>query len=339
MRLNANTLDNHLTRDLARVYLIASDEHLLVSEAHEKIRNKAKEQGFVERDLFEAGKDFDWNSIASASANLSLFASQRILDLRLPTGKPGREGGKFIREYLDNQPETDLLLITSSHLNKSSMSTAWVKAIEQAGAVVQCWPIKGQDLPPWLNQRMRSRGLEPDAQAARALAARTEGNLLAAAQEIEKILLVKGEGPVSMADIKDLVADGARFDVFALMDAALGGETRRALRMARVLQAEDTPLPIVAWALTREVRLISQLRYAMNHGGNPQQLFRMNGVWDSRKRLMERAVRRHSLDAWQQMLDDCGRIDRASKGRPGKGLHPNPWQQVEQLLVKLSEAA
>ncbi len=339
MRLNADTLDNHLNSDLARVYLIASDEHLLVSEAHEKIRNKAKEKGFLERDLFEAGKDFDWSSIASASANLSLFASQRILDLRLPTGKPGREGGKFIREYLENQPADDLLIITSAHLNKSSMSTAWVKAIEQAGAIVQCWPIKGNDLPPWLDSRMRARGLQPDAQAARALAARTEGNLLAAAQEIEKILLVKGEGPVTMADIKDLVADGARFDVFALMDAALGGETRRALRMARVLQAEDTPLPIVAWALTREVRLISQLRYAMNHGGNPQQLFRMNGVWDSRKKLMERAVRRHSLEAWQGMLDDCGRIDRASKGRPGYGLHASPWQQVEQLLVKLSEVA
>lgn len=337
MRLNADTLDNHLRSDLARVYMVATDEHLLAMEASEKIRQAARQRGFLERELFHAGKDFNWQDIATGSANLSLFATHRIMDLRLPTGKPGREGGAFIRDYLANQPETDLLMISTPHMNKSALSTAWVKAVESAGALVQCWPIRPQDLPGWLDSRMRSRGLMPEPNATRALAARVEGNLLAAAQEIEKILLVKGEGEVSLDDIRELVADGARFDVFAMMNAALGGETRRALRMARALRAEDTPLPVIAWALTREIRMISQLRFALNNGGNLQQIYRSNGVWDARKSLLDRALRRQSLESWQGLLDDCATLDQTSKGQKASSQTAEPWQQVENLLVAICQ--
>ncbi|MEM9534007.1 MAG: DNA polymerase III subunit delta, partial [Pseudomonadota bacterium] len=214
-----------------------------------------------------------------------------------------------------------------------SRSSAWFKAIDQAGVVVLCWPVRPNELPGWLHGRFASRGLSADAAACRALASRVEGNLLAAAQEVDKLALSHPEGEITAAQVEEAVSDNARFDVFKLSDAALLGELPRAVRVARGLRAEGAPLPIVAWALTRETRLLLTLRETLSAGGNVQAVYRANAVWDARKALLQRAMRRMDDQALGHALDLCAELDRQVKGlAPG-----DPWLTVENILALLCQ--
>jgi DNA polymerase-3 subunit delta len=259
LKINVNQLSTHLQKSLAPCYLVTGDEHLLVGEALDAIRAAARKQGFTSRDLHVATTGFDWSQLRDSGANLSLFAEKRIIELRVPTGKPGRAGSQAIADFVDVTDSDLLFIVVAPKLDRNSQSAKWVKALEGKGVSIPVWPIGLRELPGWIAERMRSTGLQPDRDAVKLIADRVEGNLLAAGQEIEKLRLLLGEGKVTADDVGDAVANSSRYDVFKLVDAALGGDAKRALRILSGLRAEGIEPVIVVWALTRELRTLALL--------------------------------------------------------------------------------
>ncbi|MEL6208978.1 MAG: DNA polymerase III subunit delta, partial [Pseudomonadota bacterium] len=289
MKIGADRLSGHLAGTLADVYLVAGDEPLLVDEAADQIRRKAREQGFDERERHVAASGFDWDAILAGGANLSLFASRRLIELRLPTGKPGQKGGRIIAEMAADVPPDTCLVILTPKLAREQLSTKWVKAVEKSGVLVQVWPVPVAQLPRWIEQRMRARGLEPAGDAVAILADRVQGNLLAADQEIEKLRLANGEGTVDGAAVAQSVADSSRFDVFALGDSALLGDTPRAVRILDGLRSEGVEGTLIVWALTREARALAAILAAVENGASLDQAMAAQRVWSNRTTLVARA--------------------------------------------------
>ena len=227
MQLKPEQLDGHLRKQLAPVYFISGDEPLRVMEAADAVRAAAREQGYSEREVLSVEAGFDWGRLDAAAGSMSLFAERRLVDLRLPGGKPGDAGGKALRAWAGQPPEDTLLLVTAGKLEPASRKSKWLQALDSAGVVVLVWPLDAQQFPAWVKRRMQQRGLEPTADAVALLAGRVEGNLLACVQEIDKLYLLRGAGPVTGENIAEAVADSARYDVFSLVDAALAGDRSR----------------------------------------------------------------------------------------------------------------
>ena len=314
--------------DLKPVYLIAGEEHLLVLEAADALRARARALGFNEREVLDAETHFDWDALARAGASMSLFASRRLIDMRLPTGKPGKEGSDAIVEYCENPPPDTVLMIVANQWSKQQQAGAWVNAIERVGVVVPVWPLKPDELPDWIGQRMASRGLKPDRAAIEALADRVEGNSLAAAQEIDKLALLHGSKPLDADTLEQLVTDSARFDVFKLVDAALEGDAARTIRVLHGLRAEGEQVPaLMGWVLN-QLQLIARL--ASN--SNLSSAFRNEHIWPARERVYRQALSRADRAHWEKCLIQAARVDRLSKGR-GWG---DPWRELERLLVAVA---
>lgn len=331
MKLNADKLEGHLKGALKPAYLVSGDDPLLSQEVVGLIREAAKSQGYLERELMTVQRGFDWAELARvAQAGGSLFSERRLIDLRL-AGKAGKDGSKALLQYLESPPQDLLLLVTCGRLDKSAQKTKWVKTLEQVGAFVQVWPPRADQLPGWLSRRMVSKGLRANAQAAQTLAERVEGNLLAAVQEIDKLALLYGSQPISAAEVEKSVADSARFEVFGLTDSALAGDTRRALRIASGLRREDSPLPVLASLISREVRILNRLRHAMDHGQSLQSIMREAGAWERRKALLQRAMRRLSAADLKGLLRGCAALDRMVKGQASG----DPWQLLERIVVTM----
>ncbi|QIT56327.1 DNA polymerase III subunit delta [Aquisalimonas sp. 2447] len=329
MRLKPDDVTQTLAKGLPLVWLITGDEPLLVGETVDAVRAAAREAGHTEREVLEADGQFDWQRLTAAADNLSLFGDRRIVELRLPTGKPGQAGGKAITDYCATAPDDTVLIITAPRLDGSTRKAAWVNAVDKAGAVVQIWPLESRELPGWLDRRMRAAGLEPTRDAVRLLAERSEGNLLAAVQEIEKLRLLLPAGQVDDDAVRRAVADSARFDVFDLTAAALEGNVARCVRITQGLRDEGVEPTLVLWALSREVRLVCQLHSAR---GQEEQLLRRNGVFGPRKAQVQKAMRRGSARRWQALLARCARVDRVSKGvAPGR-----VWDELLQLSVAIA---
>ena len=221
MRIGIQQLERHLKQGLAPIYLLTGDEPLQMGESADSIRLQARRQGYSGRDILEADTRFDWGQLAAEANSLSLFAEKRILDLRIPGGKPGTTGGKALVEYTQRPAEDTLLLITLPKLERAQANSKWLKAVEKTGVVIAIWPLEGRQLPSWIEQRMRTAGFQPDSGVVEMLADRVEGNLLAARQEIDKLLLLYGPGRISPEQLTQSVADSARYDVFGLIDSAL----------------------------------------------------------------------------------------------------------------------
>ncbi|MET0104081.1 MAG: DNA polymerase III subunit delta [Sedimenticola sp.] len=335
MRVRFPELQRHLDKGLAPIYLLSGDEPLQVSEAADAIRNHARSRGYATRDVLEADNKFDWNQLAAEANSLSLFSEQRIIDLRLPSGKPGREGASALVEYAERPPEDTLLLLTLPKLEKSQANTKWFKTLDKVGVVIQIWPIEGERLQPWIEQRMRKAGLTPAGDVVPMLAERIEGNLLAASQEIDKLLLIHGPGVIDAQQLAESVTDSARYDVFTLVDSALEGQVSRCLRILNGLQAEGTPAPVVLWALTREIRMLCNLAAEHENGRSIQQAIAANrGIWDKRKPLVAKGLKRLSLRRWQALLRTCGQADRAIKGQEKS----EPWLLMQQITTTMAGA-
>ena len=248
MQLKADQLAGSLQRGLAPVYLIAGEEPLLLQECCDAVREAARSQGYMERELLQVERGFDWSLLQQAAAP-SLFASQKVIDLRIRTGKPGRDGGKALTEWVEAPDPNIILLVSCEKWDASSRKAKWAGALERAGQRVDIWPIKAAELPRWLAQRMAQHGMQPEPEVLELLADRLEGNLLAARQEIDRLALLKGKGTVSIDDVMRVVADSSRFDAFALGEHMLSGNLRDGLRVAAGLHRMDTPLPLVTGAL------------------------------------------------------------------------------------------
>ncbi len=332
MKLYLDKLNAHLQQGLLPVYVLSGDEPLQLMEAEDAIRRQARAQGFSEREVMHVETGFDWGQLLAASDSLSLFAEQRLIEVRMPTGKPGKEGGKILAEYATNPPPDTVLLVTCGKLDRNAQNSKWYKSLDKAGATVSVWPIDSQALPGWVMQRMRSRGMQPTSEAAQLLAERVEGNMLAAAQEIEKLLLLYGESAIDAQQVEQGVADSARYDIFELVDTALLGDVPRTSRVLLGLQGEGVEAILVLWAVLRELRSLVLMADAVQAGAPPDTVLEQFRVWKKRKAAVRAGLQRHNLKRWQLLLRRAGRIDRMIKGvEPG-----NPWDELLQLTLLMA---
>jgi DNA polymerase-3 subunit delta len=330
MKIFPDKLEAALKKALLPIYFFSGDEPLQMGEAADAVRRHAREQGYTEREVIHADKNFDWNELLMASNSMSLFAEKRVIDLRLPSGKPGKDGGAALLEYASRPPEDTVLLISSGKVDKRSQSAKWYTALDKVGATLQVWPVEAPDMPRWLDQRLRSRGLQPEPEAARIIAERVEGNLLAAAQEVDKLVLLIGSGPLSAEQAEAAVADSARFDVFGLVDAALEGDAPRSTRMLDGLRGEGVEPILVLWALTRELRSLADMAAKIEGGKGLDGV--LGQVWGKRKGPVKAGLQRHNKARWQQMLRRAARLDRVIKGAaPG-----NAWDELLQLTLLMA---
>ena len=316
MKIALNKLAPSLKKQLPKIIWLMGDEPLQMQEAADLVRSAVKKQGIAEREVFDVGANFAWRSLLEASASMSLFGDSKLIEVRLGASKTGKEGGEVVRkvcEQLANSP--DIFLFSSNKLDAAQTKSAWYKAVDQAGLMVQIWPITSKQLPQWINERCQSVGLALEPAAAALLAEKVEGNLLAASQEIEKLRLFVNSGEVLTAEnLLLLIEDASRYSLFDLADACLEGKGNRATRILRGLQAEGTEAPLLLWALTREIRQVCQLAFKANDGLPFDTLCQQLRIWDTRKPLYFKAIQRLSLRQAQQLLQLASRCDQAIKG-------------------------
>lgn len=329
MRLQPEQIVPALQKGLAPLYFISGDEPLQLGEIADAVRAAGRKAGYDAREVLVADAGFSWHQLTEASGSLSIFANKKIIDLRLPTGTPGTDGAKALIAYCGNLPEDTLLLITSAKLAGSSLKTQWFQALDKVGCIVQVWPLEGGDLIRWLQQRMQQRGLQAQTEGIKILASRIEGNLLAAAQEIEKLYVLYGEGHLSNQQIFDVVADSSRFDVFKLMDSVLAAKVDRAIRILSGLRAEGVAAPVVLWALTREARVLIKIKQALAQGQNRAQVFKNNQIWDKRQQLVNDALSRLTESDLNSILTLSAKVDRQIKGRQ----QGDPWETLLSICL------
>lgn len=330
MKLFPEKLSQRLRQGLDRAYLIAGQEPLLIEEACDAVRAAAREHGVAERLVLEADARFDWGQLGSATENNSLFASKRLVEVRMPTGKPGREGGAALREWV-SRADDDILLVKCDAWDMASEKTAWVKALDSAGVYVPCWKVKPQRLPQWIAQRLSSRGMRADEAACRFLAERLEGNLLAAAQEVERLALLYPGGQVGLEQVRAAVADSARFDSFRLIELVFAGQAGAAVRCIRGLREADTPMPLIVGALARELQTIGNFQM-LTRNASAGQAFSQLGIWKSRQQPVADAARRLSPEVVRQTLAQLSDLDQLSKSS-GREMF---WLRLERLCVALA---
>ncbi|OEO25011.1 DNA polymerase III subunit delta [Pseudomonas sp. J237] len=335
MKLAPAQLGKHLQGNLAPVYVVSGDEPLLCQEACDAIRAATREQGFSERQVFNAEANYDWGNLLQAGASLSLFAEKRLLELRIPNGKPSDKGAALL-EYLARPAEDTVLLISLPKLDGNTQKSKWAKALIDGKDVqfMQIWPVDSNQLASWIRQRMAQAGLSATQEAVEMIAVRVEGNLLAAAQEIEKLKLLAEGDQVDASTVHAAVADSARFDVFGLIDAVLNGEAAHALRMLEGLRGEGVEPPVILWALARELRVLATIAHQHSHQNIPLDKAFSSArppVWDKRRPLVSKALQRHSAERLAGMLQDAQRIDAQIKGQAAG----DAWSGLSLLTLSL----
>lgn len=330
MKLYPEQLGAHLKNRLLPVYLLSGDEPLQLMEAADLIRESARAAGHANREIFHAeNAGFDWNRLMESSDSFSLFGEPRILDLRM-AAKPDKAAATALLRYAERPPEDAILIITLPRLTATDQKARWCAGLEKIGALIQVWPLEGEKLLRWLDRRLNARGLLADQSGLKLLAARIEGNLLAAAQEVEKLHILHGQGRLTDEQILRSVADSARYDVFDLAELVLRGNMGKASRVLNGLRAEGIAAPVVLWALTRELRLVNTLRQSMDGGAAFDSLCNTHRLWDTRKTAMGQALQRlHPADIQDALLLG-GKADRCIKGiEPG-----DEWDALLTLCIR-----
>jgi DNA polymerase-3 subunit delta len=330
MPINPDQLARQLERGLAPLYLVSGDESLLVDECAGAIRARARADGYSDRQVFTVETGFDWSDLAVAVQSLSLFSERRFFELRLPTGRPGEAGAQALAQFAQNPAPDTVLLVLAGKLDKTQRESAWVQALEAGGVHVLIWPLDAARFPAWLVQRFAARGLKPEAGVVELLAWHLEGNLPAAAQEVDKLGMLVGTGVVRRADAEQSLADSARFTVYQLVDSALGGDAAGARRILASLRAEGTEPILILWALTRELRTHTGLAQELARG-RPEATV-LGRVWANRRPIVAKALRRHRPAAWLGFMRAAARLDRVAKGQaPG-----DKWLELERLLLAVA---
>ncbi|WP_222564959.1 DNA polymerase III subunit delta [Novilysobacter antarcticus] len=321
---------------LAPAYLIAGAEPLRVLEAADAVRTAARAQGIAEREVFdsEGSREPDWDAMEASFGSPGLFSSRRLLELRLPTGKPGKVGSELICRFCADPPADVVLLVTAGEWSRKHPAK-WSTAIGGIGKIAIAWPIKPHELPGWIEHRLRSRGVRADADAVQRLVERIDGNLLAAAQEIDKLALLADGGSLDLARMESLVADAARYDVFRLIDAAMNGQSLQVSRMLAGLRAEGEAVPALLGMVVVELQRTAALSRIKARGGNLSAEFKAQRIWDSKQPMYHRALERHPPARWDAFVSRIGAVDRMAKGRePG-----DPWLMLERVLLAVADPA
>ena len=339
MELSVDRIASQLAGEPLRpAYLVAGPESLLVLEAADAVRAAARAQGIDEREVHDMeGRDADWDGLAASIHAPSLFASRRLLEVRLPTGKPGTEGSKLICGFCAEPPRDVVLLVVASEWSNKHAGK-WSEAIGRVGHSCIAWQVKPHELNGWIDRRLRSRGVKATPDAVARLAQRIEGNLLAAAQEVDKLaLLMQGEPAAKVLDagaMDALVADSARFDVFRLVDASLNGNAAQASRMLAGLRAEGEVVPALMGMVVKELQVVAGLARARNFAAE----CKAQRIWPAKEAVYKRAIGKHPPERWQRFLAEAGRVDRIAKGRARIGEEStDAWLQLERLLLAVAD--
>lgn len=335
LKLRADQLAADTATAIRPVYLLSGDETLLVNEAADTLRAACRRDGFSERVVLNADRGFDWSEFEAELNGLSLFNDRRIVELRLPSAKPLKKGKEALVRAVERPAADTVLLVLAPKLDKTAQKADWVSAIDAVGAHVQIWPIDDSEFASWVAARMRGRGLEPTRDAVHAFCARVEGNLLAAAQEIDKLWLHNGDGPVSVECIAATVGDNARFNVFKLADTVLSGHQRKAFRVLRALRLEGAEPVLVTWALTKEIRTLYSLAVATSRGQDQAAAMRSARVWGTRQGLVRAAMARHTQASLTALMYAAAAADRAARGRGSADV----WDHITGLVFALSGGA
>lgn len=322
MRIGSEQLQRELQRELKPLYVVQGDELLLVNEAVDAIRAAARGRGFDEREVLETDGRFDWQNLRRVSASLSLFGSARIVEIRIPGGKPGLEGSAMLQEYAAALPSDTITIVTLPKLDRQGQSAKWYKALEASAILVIANTVTREMLPRWLAARLAAQGQSADRDALDFLAGQVEGNLLAAHGELQKLALLYLPGALSFSLIRDAAADLARFDVFEFGDALLAGKAGRIADILASLKAAGVDATLVLWAITRELRLLGAIAEQTRNGGSRPAALRALHVWESRSALVESAFKRLPAAFVLQQLSQAAHADRVIKGVARDDLWP-----------------
>ncbi len=345
MQVRADALPQALAKGLRPIYTVYGDEPLLAQEAADAIRAAARAQGYGERKVFTVtGAYFDWGPVLGAAQSMSLFAERQFIEIRIPSGKPGKDGSDAIQRYCERLPEDVVTLLTLPKLDKTQLNSAWFLALDGAGATVRVDPVERRALPQWIAQRLAAQGqrVEEGEMGQRTLAFfadRVEGNLLAAHQELQKLALLHPAGTLSYEQIEAAVLDVARFDVFKLSEAVLGGQVARVLRMLDGLEAEGEAAVLVHWSLAEDIRALKRVRDGVDAGKPLPMALRESRVWGPKERLFERIVPGLRAQDLAPLVEAAQICDGLVKGLRHPGWPVDAWAALRKLALMLVETS
>ena len=331
MQLEAQQLPFSLEKALLPVYLVSGDEPLQQGEAVDLVREKAKAAGFINREVFHVDAKFDWNQVFAACLSQSLFADKNLIELNIPSAKPGREGSAAIDKVVANLSQDNILIIITGKVDKASKSTRWFKTIDQHGVAIAVWPLANKKLEQWLHQRLQQKGMSTNQQGVKFLAECVEGNLLAAAQEIEKLQAIYGAGVLSIEQLGSAVADNSRYDIFKLMESLLASNLPRVLQILQALKAEKLATPILLWAVLRELRLLAALSFEKASTGRTDITFKKNRTWDTKKAEYLKLLAQGNLEHWHRLISMSAKAEKIIKGVESG----NDWLILEQICIAI----
>jgi|TARA_R110000851_G_scaffold165169_2_gene309913 DNA polymerase-3 subunit delta len=327
---------------LDALYVISGDEPLLVTETTDALRQAARKAQFTERSSFVVDSRSDWAEIDGAMQNLSLFGDRRLVEIQIPTGKPGKNGAEALVSLAKRQAEANddgvSCVVSLPRLDKASRSSKWATALWQSATVIEIPVVPRHDLPQWIGHRLARQKQSTDAETRNWIADRVEGNLLAAHQEIMKLGLLYPEGQLSAQDVERAVLNVARYDVFSLRDAMLTGESARALKVLSGLKAEGEALPLVLWAVAEEIRILSRLSLARRQGRAMGELMRAHRLFGAREAAARRALETVTPAVWAASIQHAHDIDRLIKGLTVNGRLPDPWEELARLVLRIALA-
>ena len=332
MRITTEQLPPQLKRTLAPLYIVHGGEALLALEAADRIRARAREEGHLEREVLTAEQHFDWSQLRISGQSQSLFAARRILEIRVPSGKPGNDGSQALQQYAVSLPPDTITLVTLPEVDWRAQKGAWFGALDAAGVMVEANPVKRDKLPAWLAGRLKAQEQTADAETLEFIADKVEGNLLAAYQEVQKLGLLFPPGALSFDQIKESVLDVARFDVFDLGGIVISGNVLHLARVLDGLQGEGAAAPLILWSVADEIRAVGRVLAALAGGRPLQQALRDARIWGPRQQLIERNVGRFTPAQIEAALVHAARIDRMIKGL----ARGDVWDELLQLGLRFS---
>ncbi len=314
--------------------MIVGDEPLQQMEAADQVRAACRQAGYTgtERYQVDNARSFDWQALAMSGNTLSLFGDKKIIGLHIPSGKPGTEGGKALKKWCDSPAEDTVLLITAGRPEGRFQTSAWFKAIDQAGVTMQVWPLSPAKTRGWIEQRLRSNNIRADKEAVDLLVERVEGNLLAARQEIEKLAILFAGQQVESQQVLASVTDSSRYTIIDLIDAALGSDVSRALKVLNGLRAAGDSPVLICWHLGNEVRKINSVLSKLEQGENLSQAMFKSGVWKNKQPLIGKIIRERKRLFWLRASADCSYLDLLSKGMASGDL----WTEIAAFVMRLS---
>jgi len=335
MQLRAEQLQAHLAKSLAPLYVVHGDEPLLALEAADAVRAAARKAGYADRQVFFAERGFDWGELLHAGASLSLFGERKIIELRIPTGKPGTQGAEAITAYCAQAGDDTLTLVSLPRLDRAGRSSGWFGALAAAGVVIDVYPVERARLPAWIGERLARQRQRAPREVLEFLADRVEGNLLAAFQEVQKLALLAPEGELALDDVREAVANVARYDAYDASAALLAGDTARYVRVIEGLRGEGEAPTFVLWAIAEDLRALARVQAGSAAGRPLDALLRESRVWGPRQATIKTALRRLPAAAVGRALAHAALIDRAIKGV----ARLEAWDEFLKLGLKLAHGS